>query len=110
MTRYLLDTHVALWWALDHAQMSARHRQLIESGAGEFYISAVSCWETSIKAAQGKLRLDLEPLRFFQELVVHDVTFEPRGGGFSPSQGSQRPFRSVADFSMPQRKDGHAFG
>ena len=56
----LLDTHVALWWALDDAQMSARHRQLLETGAGEFYISTVSCWETSIKAAQGKLRLDRE--------------------------------------------------
>ena len=72
MNRYLLDTHVALWWALDDAQMSARHRQLLESGNGEFYISAVSCWETSIKTAQGKLRLDREPLRFFQELAVHD--------------------------------------
>lgn len=66
-----MDTHVALWWAQDDAQLSPQHRGLLESSTGEIYLSVVSCWETSIKAAQGKLRLDREPRKFFQELAAH---------------------------------------
>ncbi|MBT9587032.1 type II toxin-antitoxin system VapC family toxin [bacterium] len=69
MTPYLIDTHVALWWADDSPRLAARHRAILENGSNEIVLSSVSVWEVAIKAAQGKLILPLEPLQFFQKLV-----------------------------------------
>jgi PIN domain nuclease of toxin-antitoxin system len=59
--RLLLDTHVYLWWLQDHPTLSAGARELIVS-ANEVYISSASIWEASIKAAIGKLDVDVEDL------------------------------------------------
>lgn len=59
--RLLLDTHILLWWLSGHARLSTRARKAITEA--EFvYVSAISAWELSIKAAIGKLRApdDLE--------------------------------------------------
>lgn len=69
MRGYLLDTHVLLWWADDHPRLAPKIRRLIEDGSQEVWVSAVSCWEASIKAAQGKLQLPLEPQTFFQQVI-----------------------------------------
>ena len=69
MSRYLIDTHVALWWADDSERLAPRHRAILEDGANEIVLSSVSVWEVSIKASQGKLTLPLEPLAFFQKMV-----------------------------------------
>ena len=64
--RLLLDTHVLLWVLADDPALSAEGRALI-GRAETVYVSAVSVWEVSIKAALGKLRIDqdgfLEGLR-----------------------------------------------
>ena len=69
MTRYLLDTHVILWWAEDNPHLSPRHRKLLEDGSKEIFLSVVSVWEATIKAAQGKLELQAEPRAFFQQVA-----------------------------------------
>ena len=33
--RYLLDTHVVLWWYLDSSQLKKEHRKLIANGGNE---------------------------------------------------------------------------
>lgn len=64
--RLLLDTHVLLWVLADDTALSAEGRALI-GRAETVYVSAVSVWEVSIKAALGKLKIDqdgfLEGLR-----------------------------------------------
>lgn len=67
--RYLLDTHVLLWWAENSPRLRPRHRALISDGSQEVLFSVVSVWETTIKASQGKLTLPGHPLPFFQRLV-----------------------------------------
>ena len=69
MSRYLLDTHVLLWWAAGDSRLSKRYRDLIGNGSNEIIMSVVSVWEACIKAAQGKLELPREPLAFFQSLA-----------------------------------------
>lgn len=54
-TRLLLDTHVVLWALIDPGQLDATCRGMIEDGANEVYVSAVSAWEIEIKRALGKL-------------------------------------------------------
>ena len=59
--KLLLDTHVLLWWQRDDRQLSRAARRAIAT-ADIVWVSAVSGWEASIKAALGRLRLD-EPFR-----------------------------------------------
>ncbi len=51
--RILLDTHLLLWALAVPSKLPASARKLIDKS--EVYVSAVSIWEISIKAALGKL-------------------------------------------------------
>jgi PIN domain nuclease of toxin-antitoxin system len=52
----LLDTHVLIWWRTSDWRLGAEARAAIVR-ADEVFVSAVSAWETAIKIAVGKLRL-----------------------------------------------------
>jgi PIN domain nuclease of toxin-antitoxin system len=54
--RLLLDTHVWLWWQLDHPRLGPSAREAI-AAASEVRLSVASVWEMSIKSALGKLSL-----------------------------------------------------
>lgn len=56
--KLLLDTHIALWMLRDAPELNARARGLIRA-ADELHVSSVSVWEAAIKAAAGKLPIDL---------------------------------------------------
>ncbi len=53
--RYLLDTHVILWWYQDSPQLEKRHRQVIADNENEIYVSAAAIWEIEVKRRNGKL-------------------------------------------------------
>ena len=98
MKRYLLDTHVILWWADDSDRLALRHRMLLEDTANDIYVSTVSVWEASIKAANGKLELPLPPLVFFQKVVeryqfpVLPIHLSHAAGVFSLARVHADPF------------------
>jgi PIN domain nuclease of toxin-antitoxin system len=52
---YLIDTQIFLWWLSDDRRLSEKTRSLITSPENEFYLSAASIWEISIKSSIGKL-------------------------------------------------------
>lgn len=54
--RLLLDTHVWLWWQLDHPRLGPAAREAI-AAASEVRLSVASVWEMSIKSTLGKLSL-----------------------------------------------------
>ena len=60
--RLLLDTHALLWAVGAPAELPPRVRALLEEGSTEVCVSAASTWEISIKAALGKLHLDVGAL------------------------------------------------
>jgi len=59
--KYLLDTQVFLWYVADSRKLPSGARQRI-ADAEEVFVSAASIWEASIKAAIGKLDVDVEVL------------------------------------------------
>jgi PIN domain nuclease of toxin-antitoxin system len=78
--KYLLDTHIFLWWNLGDPQLSGRAVSVIEDGNNEIFLSAVSAWEITIKVAIKRLTIPEEPALFvpsrmqlhgFQPLPVH---------------------------------------
>lgn len=68
--KYLLDTHVFLWWISDHAGLSIAARTIIQNPSNIIYLSAASCWEIAIKIGIGRLELPDDPAKFIPEQLA----------------------------------------
>ncbi len=55
--RYLLDSHVFLWWLQNDLRLVPSVLDLIKDPANQIWVSAASIWEIGIKQANGKLRV-----------------------------------------------------
>lgn len=66
--RFLLDTHVVLWWLKDDRRLDRAIAQRIQDPANEIYVSAVTAWEIVIKAALKRLRFPIAELSAQLEL------------------------------------------
>lgn len=53
--RYLLDTHIWLWWLSNDSRLSKKAKTMISDPEHQIFISAVTAWEITIKKALGKL-------------------------------------------------------
>ena len=53
--RYLLDTHVLLWWLSNDPCLSEAARRVISDGSHEILVRSAAAWEIAIKKALGKL-------------------------------------------------------
>ena len=60
--RLLLDTHVLLWWLADDRKLDRTAREIIGNPGNDVLVSSVSVWEISIKAALGRLEIELDDL------------------------------------------------
>ncbi len=58
MAKYLLDTHIFLWWISDADKLSREVFNIISDTSNKIYISSATIWEISIKEALGKIRVD----------------------------------------------------
>ena len=53
--RYLLDTHVLLWWLTDPKKINAQARKVIQDKSNAIFLSSASFWEMAIKQGLGRL-------------------------------------------------------
>lgn len=60
--RLLLDTNVLLWWLSDHLALSRRAREIIADPGNDILVSSASVWEIAIKAALGRIEIELNNL------------------------------------------------
>ena len=49
--RFLLDTHIAVWWVTSDPRLPDGARILISDPANDVHVSAASVWEIAIKSA-----------------------------------------------------------
>lgn len=78
MKRYLLDTHVLLWWYFDSSQLPNNYIKLIESAEEqncETYISIISFWEIAKLVSLKKIGIRTSIDRWFQE-IESNTTFQ----------------------------------
>jgi PIN domain nuclease of toxin-antitoxin system len=67
--RYLLDTHVLLWWRADDSRLPHRWDKILgNTGENDVLFSVASLWEIAIKQALGKLSLEISVSEFGQQL------------------------------------------
>ena len=55
--RYLLDTHVILWWLTDPQKIKREAHDAIRNKSNHLFLSSASFWEMAIKKSLGKLTL-----------------------------------------------------
>lgn len=60
MAKYLLDTHIFLWWISDSDRLSREVFDIIADASNQIYISSAAIWEIAIKEALGKLKVDAD--------------------------------------------------
>ena len=73
--KFLLDTHIFLWWILAHSKLPRAVGDVVADPDNELYFSAASTWEMIIKSAIGKLSLPASPEMFVKEqLFLNDIT------------------------------------
>ena len=53
--KYLLDTHVLLWWLDNNPKLSLPVKDTISNPLNMIFVSSVSTWEINIKKSLGKL-------------------------------------------------------
>jgi len=71
--KYLLDTHVVLWTAINSPLLSEKAKTIILNEDTEKYVSIVSTWEVAIKLGNRKLQLDGGLPEFFR--IIDDNGF-----------------------------------
>jgi PIN domain nuclease of toxin-antitoxin system len=76
--RLLLDTHVLLWWLVDDRKLGKTAREIIANPNNDVHVSTASVWEAAIKAALGRLEVELDDL---EEAIVRNG-FRPLPIGF----------------------------
>ncbi len=55
--RYLLDTHIALWWLTEPEKIHTKARKIIQDKSNDILISSASFWEIAIKKSIGRLTM-----------------------------------------------------
>ncbi len=62
MPRYLIDTHILIWWLDGSNKLGAEVRDILKSGSNAIYLSSGAVWEMAIKESIGRLEVphDLE--------------------------------------------------
>lgn len=55
--KYLIDTHIFIWFIQNSPKLNSQTRRLIETTNNQILISIASLWEISIKNSIGKLNL-----------------------------------------------------
>lgn len=67
--RYLLDTHVLLWWRQDDPRLPRTWDPVLaRPEEHEIWVSVAALWEIAIKRSLGKLRLEISLEEFGETL------------------------------------------
>lgn len=72
--KYLIDTHILLWHAVDNNRLTSEVKALLNNPNNEIYLSHASIWEITIKISIGKLQMSV-PLDML-EAALYDQQFQ----------------------------------
>lgn len=79
--KYLLDTHVLIWFLFEPEKLSEKVKQILKSGESQIDLSAASFWEISIKFKFGKLSLGRKsPFEIYNIFLENGYSIIPLKG------------------------------
>lgn len=80
--KFLLDTHVFLWWMMDIEKIPTKIINYIQNENNNIFLSPASSWEICIKAKLGKLEFHTNPADFiFQKMQEYSIQSLPINHG-----------------------------
>ncbi|WP_017296125.1 type II toxin-antitoxin system VapC family toxin [Geminocystis herdmanii] len=53
--RYLIDTHIFLWWVFNDVKLDRLSREIISNPHNQIFVSSATAWEIATKYRIGKL-------------------------------------------------------
>lgn len=68
-TRYLIDTHILLWWIFDDPKLDKISREIIKNPRHQILVSSASAWEIATKYRIGKLPEAQELIENYQKIL-----------------------------------------
>lgn len=75
--RYLIDTHILIWFLEGDNMLSKSNRQLITDSRNDIFVSIVSLWEIAVKISIGKLTLAKPLSDIIEQLDVENIEILP---------------------------------
>ncbi len=67
--KYLLDTHIFLWWITDNIKLQRSTRDLISDKDNKLFLSSASLWEIMIKSKLNKIDMPENPKIYLKKQV-----------------------------------------
>jgi PIN domain nuclease of toxin-antitoxin system len=68
-TRYIFDTCLLIYLSRADEPIAPPAREVLETTAGAFHVSAISVWEIGLLVSKGRLNLTRAPLEWFRSFV-----------------------------------------
>ncbi|MBP6812998.1 MAG: type II toxin-antitoxin system VapC family toxin [Saprospiraceae bacterium] len=75
--KYLIDTHVLIWFSEDDSRLPVRIKSIIEDDSSEIFVSHATIWEMAIKMSLGKLKLRYSLPEWEHILVKNSIALLP---------------------------------
>lgn len=86
--KYLLDTHVLIWFQEGNASLPVRLLNVLKDSSNEIIVSQISLFEIAIKQAIGKLPLFTATIgSVYRQILNDDMTFLPLPNGHIEAYG-----------------------
>jgi PIN domain nuclease of toxin-antitoxin system len=82
--RYLLDTHVLIWWLGRNQKLPDRYRQVIEQASAEtpLWLADISLWEIATLHSLGRIELSMPLLEWLEAAtappLIRRIGIDPR--------------------------------
>ena len=69
--KYLLDTHVILWSAIEPERLGSHIVSMLENEKNELWFSPISIWEILVLAEKGRIQVKGPPEDFVRKIIQH---------------------------------------
>ena len=77
MTRYLIDTHTAMWFFNGDIKLSKTANEIIYDFSNPIYMSIASAWDVAIKLSIGKLDIVSNTADFLRDAETNKIIILP---------------------------------
>lgn len=98
--KFLLDTHIWIWTALEPTRLSRRVAKVLDDSANQLWLSPISVWELLMLTQKRRVELDgdavawakltIEKLQLQEAPMTYDVALETPALGLVHSDPSDR--------------------
>jgi len=69
--KYLIDTHILIWWAENNKKLKKQYKKIIANGDNIIFVSVASVWEIIIKTKLKKIKLKVPVNKIIEKYNFH---------------------------------------